>query len=305
MSIRDRAVREDGGWVPFGSGTRLRPRGACAKLVGHVSSEEPKLLVSSMGGVGSTMLMEFLAATGARVNGPHGVINPLKHAVAPPLLPSIERAIFVFGCPHDSLLSLFRRGYDAAHYVTVHGYAPEEFPWPGDAWAETCKRFRLRQIGDTNKWVDEAGRHASEVGAIEWFRAHKHRVDTVRTATLDHIRRIARSAYRDLDDLLEQGVDHFRRAEQVQRWSDGVVPYPVMLVRYETMWLHVKEILAFADVKPATAFPIRQARVTDHRALPEARKAKLELLYGELKARIDAMPDARIRRPESSPCGST
>ena len=275
-------------------------------VVGNRSmiGSEPNVLVASMGGVGSTALMEFFAADPSVViNEPHGLINPLKHAVCPPTnMPSVRRALFLFGCPYDSLVSLFRRGYAAAHFANVSGRRSDALCWPSDPWQETCRRFGLRQIGDSNKWVDEDGRHASHIGALEWFRQHKARVDAARSRTTACIEREAGEVFRDFDDYLEQGVDHFCRIEQFQRWTTDLAPYPILLVRYETLWEHLPEVFSFmgVPVERTSAFPGRRPRSSDHQALPQRQRALLVRMYGELKRDIDAHDDALVRQGTQS-----
>ena len=260
---------------------------------------EPNVLVVSMGGVGSTTLMDFFAGQpDVVINEPHGRINPRKHALCPPHdLPSVERALFLFGCPYDSLLSLFRRGYADAHFVTVSGLAPPGLSWPPDPWTETCRRFGLREIGQTNQWVDAEGRHASHIGAIEWFRKHKAQVEQERQRSTACVERIARGAFKDFDDYLARGVDLLRWGEQVEHWTQEAGPYPILTLRYETLWDHLPELFAFMNV-PAEridSFPEHRPRASDHRALSSHQRELLQRLYGTLKQRIDSLPDVLER----------
>ncbi len=264
--------------------------------------ERPRHLVASMGGVGSTMLMEFLAARDElAVNPPTGVVNPLKHAVAPPELGSVERAVFIFGCPYASLISLFERGYADLHYVNVAGRFPVGFRWPGpDAWRQTCDRFGLRPHPvRPGVWIDAEGRYADDVGAIEWLGERRISLELARTDARAMITGIAREAFRDLDDYLERGVDAFRRTEQLEKWTRGGAGYPILMLRYETMWQRIDELLDFLEL-PRTAradFPARRGRRTSLEAQPPARREALERMYGELSATIETLPDAKVIAP--------
>lgn len=232
------------------------------------------ILVSSWGGVGTTALLEFLAAR-AEVNPAHGLVNPLKHALEPPHLESVERAVFLFGCPATSLWSLFRRGYDSLHYVTVNGLLPE-LTYPDEPWTATCKQFGLREVRP-GTWVDEKGRYASHVGALEWHRERK----SEREAFLKEVERRARAAYRDFDHFLDLGQDLFRRKEQLEAWRGGA-RYPILLVQYERLWQHLPELERFLGVS-LDGFPPHRPRSSSLDQLEPQRRSRLEALYDDLE----------------------
>ena len=262
-------------------------------------SDEPTHLVSSFGGVGTTALLEYLASIpGRAVNPPTGFRNPLKHPVTPPELPSIRRAVFLFGCPSTSLLSLFRRGNDALHYVNVHGLFPEDLdPSPTDAWQQTVERFHLRPGDCEGKWIDDRGRHASDVGALEWFAARKAERDREMQRAQAVVDRLARRAYADWDDYLEQGADHLRREEQFDEWSRARPrSYPILLVRYETFWDHVDAVLDFLEVPAAhrARFPEHRSRQTRLDTLPEHQNTLLRRMNRDLAQKIADAPDTRL-----------
>lgn len=240
------------------------------------------ILVSSWGGVGTTMLLEFLSGV-CEVNPARGLVNPLKHALEPPH--GAERAIFLFGCPATSLWSLFRRGYDSLHYLTVNGLLPE-LSFEGDPWAATCQRFGLREARP-GIWVDSGGRYASDIGALEWLAERK----AERQRFFLEVERRAREAYRDFDHFLSLEVDLFRRGEQLQAWRRGAA-YPILLVRYERLWDNLPAVESFLGVS-LEGFPARRPRSSSLDRLEKGRRLRLEALYGGL---LDDQADLELVR---------
>jgi len=74
------------------------------------SSPPPELLICSAGGVGTTMLIRHFRDAGVATNHPMDS-DDLKHSVSPPAIPTVTRAIYVFGDPQDAYRSLVRRGF--------------------------------------------------------------------------------------------------------------------------------------------------------------------------------------------------
>lgn len=83
------------------------------------------LQVSSFGGAGTTMLLEFFAAQRATIPDPKkGNWACWKHMKVPPAdrtVPDGFRAIYVIGDPRDAVLSVFRRGYQHSHLQQMEG----------------------------------------------------------------------------------------------------------------------------------------------------------------------------------------
>ncbi|XOF32206.1 MAG: hypothetical protein ACL93V_09090 [Candidatus Electrothrix sp. YB6] len=92
---------------------------------------EHTVQVTSFGGAGTTMLLEFLQEQGVKV--PQEFDSGIwKHLPEPPCvsryqLPSDFRAVYLTADPIDALLSVFRRGYHMAHAVRMQSAAR----WPG------------------------------------------------------------------------------------------------------------------------------------------------------------------------------
>ena len=244
-------------------------------------------LVCSWGGVGTTTLLEFLASIeGYSCNPAHGYINPLKHPLSPPS--KATRAVFLYGCPYASLLSLFRRRIDRLHYVNVNGLFPTDIPYPtGNLWSLTCREFGLRQERP-GVWVDSHGEYADRCGASDWLEERKN--ERVRAEKI--VLELSKDAYHDLSDFAARGKDVFRRHEQFENWLKGA-PYPVLLVRYEALWDNLDSVLDFLQVPRAWRrdFPMQKPRVTDLRGLEAETLESLERLYGDLATRLSSLPD--------------
>lgn len=248
-------------------------------------------LVCSWGGVGTTAVLEFLESLpGYSVNPSSGYLNPLKHPLRPP--DGAERAVFLFGCPELSLLSLFRRGYDRLHYVNVNDLFPKEMPYPhGNLWALTCRKFGLREL-EPGVWANEEGQFADRCGALDWLEERK----SERARAEAEVDRLALAAYRTFEDLLDKGVDVFRRLEQLRNWAGGA-SYPVLLVRYESLWQRLHEVLEFLQVprNEWDRFPSFKPRSSNLDQLSSAQLRKLRLFCRDLNETVSNLPD--LHRP--------
>src|SRR5438552_3050044 len=83
------------------------------------SNSRPEILIASMGGVGTTFLMDFISLYKV-VNNNYGD-NHLKHAAAPPAIPTIKCALYLIGDPRVTVVSLFLRGYHHWHERNMSG----------------------------------------------------------------------------------------------------------------------------------------------------------------------------------------
>lgn len=218
------------------------------------------ILVSSMGGVGSTAIIEHLEGK-IEVNPAHGAYNPLKHALRPPQRTDIQRAVFIFGDPAAAATSLFRRGLDAAHHRNVYGLKPPLNPLiDEDPWTATVQRFRLRETA-AGTWVDHDNRYASDIGALNWLADRKA---ARRQAIHERDASTRRQAgYRDFEDVLEKNLDPFGWHTQLPAWSKGSPAYPVLIIRYSILWSRCADILKFLGLPPSHAadFPAWRPRI--------------------------------------------
>jgi len=243
-------------------------------------------LVSSWGGVGTTTLLDFLnSLPGYRANPARGFHNPLKHPLRPP--PEANRAVFLYGQPSISLLSIFRRGNENLHYNHVNQLLDPAVPYlEGNLWKHTCEKFALSELRP-GVWVNPQGEYADRCGAVAWLNDRKKE----RAQGWAQVDRLAKEAFQNFDHYLEQGVDHFRREEQLTNWLAGA-PYPILLVRYEALWENLDQVLHFLEVpeKYRCRFPQKKERTTTLHPLTTGQRSLLSTLYGKLEDRIESHP---------------
>lgn len=79
--------------------------------------EKPEYCLSSIGGVSSSVLFDFLASKlkhSTENRFPQGQ-SKWKHSLYPPVSPSLKKAIFVFGDPRIAVMSIIRRDISMVH----------------------------------------------------------------------------------------------------------------------------------------------------------------------------------------------
>jgi hypothetical protein len=92
-----------------------------------------------------------------------------------------------------------------------------------------------------------------------------------------------------LTEFLDRGYDYFRFAETFAAWSAPMKrDYPLMLLRYETMWKHLEAIFDFFDLPSdkIDQFPPQHERSSNFRKLPLTMQQKLIEMYGGLQQHI-------------------
>lgn len=97
----------------------------------------------------------------------------------------------------------------------------------------------------------------------------------------------------DVAAYLENGVDLFRMEQHFDNWVNAKTDYPILFVRYETMWQHLREIFHFMGLPESALakFPPRERRGSSWEHEPEEVRVKLANMYGRLREKIDAVPD--------------
>jgi hypothetical protein len=100
-----------------------------------------------------------------------------------------------------------------------------------------------------------------------------------------------------LDEFLRSPDDPFGLEDHFHRWTEAGVPYPILLVRYETLWQHLEQVHEFVGLSPAEAAtfpPYKKTYVERHAAYDEP-VARLRVKYARLIAAIEALPPISIR----------
>jgi hypothetical protein len=102
-----------------------------------------------------------------------------------------------------------------------------------------------------------------------------------------------------LDDFLSSPDDPFALEDHFRRWTEARVSYPILLVRYETLWEHLEEIHEFVGLPRAAAatFPARKKTYVERHPEYDAPVARLRARYARLIAAIEALPPISVLPP--------
>ena len=90
---------------------------------------------------------------------------------------------------------------------------------------------------------------------------------------------------------------HFASPTTFIRWVTATVPYPILFVRYETLWDHVGEIFDFVGIPRAEAasFPGKRENYVERNRKYDGPLARLRIKYARLIAEIEQLPPVLIR----------
>lgn len=98
-----------------------------------------------------------------------------------------------------------------------------------------------------------------------------------------------------LPTYLAAGVDDFDFAGHLDGWRDHPAGYPVLFVRYEHLGDRWSEVCDFVGLD-ASHPPLEiRPRASDWTALPRHQRGQLQRLYGDLAARVEALPPTERR----------
>jgi hypothetical protein len=95
-----------------------------------------------------------------------------------------------------------------------------------------------------------------------------------------------------LEDFLSSPGDPFGLEDHFHQWTEARVPYPILLVRYETLWDHLEEIYEFVGLPRAEAatFPLCKKTYLGRHSEYDEPMARLRLKYTRLLAAIERLP---------------
>lgn len=107
-----------------------------------------------------------------------------------------------------------------------------------------------------------------------------------------------------LDDFSSSPEDPFGLEDHFHRWTGARVPYPILLVRYETLWDHLEQVYDFVGLpraEAATFPPYKRTYVERHPAYDEP-MARLRLKYARLIVAMETLPPVSVL-PATPPLG--
>lgn len=99
---------------------------------------------------------------------------------------------------------------------------------------------------------------------------------------------------RDIDTFLAGDDDPYELADHVRGWLEHPAGYPVLVVRQDRLASEWREIATFVGVPHERPSIPSRVRTSDWRNESRWVKTRLNHLYGDLAAEIDAMPPLRL-----------
>jgi hypothetical protein len=105
-------------------------------------------------------------------------------------------------------------------------------------------------------------------------------------------------------DFLGSPDDPFGLEDHFHRWTRARVPYPILLVRYESLWDHLEEVCDFVGLPRAAAatFPPYKKTYVERHPEYDQPMARLRAKYARLIADIEELPPVSIL-PATPPFG--
>jgi hypothetical protein len=92
-----------------------------------------------------------------------------------------------------------------------------------------------------------------------------------------------------LQDYLRKGVDAFHLGEHIDNWVHFKPPanVKILLVKYESLRLHIEEVLSFLECD--RPFEVKD-RTSDWTKREKPIQRGLQIVYGAVKAKVDRLP---------------
>ena len=230
-----------------------------------MSAKVPHTLqVTSFGGVGTTMLLQFLRENGVDVQEKpsiwthakvlkkyttwysasifrpwvaHPYWDPWKHLAVPPHDCDVEqsfRAVYLFDDPRNAVLSIFRRGYQNWHIRNMNGNL--------DEWKE--------------KYT--------------------------------------------IDNFLSNRIDSFCMGEQFEAWVHAKRSYPILFIKFDEVWDHLKTLFSFVGLAQSKVdcFPEKRSRISDWRTEHSSRQEAIEEMYGTLACKVNDLESPFVKQAQ-------
>lgn len=90
--------------------------------------------------------------------------------------------------------------------------------------------------------------------------------------------------FSSLEKYIAHNYDYYRLDEHFTNWTTSKRHYPIMVVKYETLWNHLDEIFKFLGIPDSeiTNFPKQHKRNSVWQKQPQTIKKKLLNIYGNI-----------------------
>jgi hypothetical protein len=97
------------------------------------------------------------------------------------------------------------------------------------------------------------------------------------------------------------GVDAFGLREHFENWHQKYLVHPTIFLRYETIWDHVDDLIAFLRLPPSASkeFPARAERRSKVEDIPLEILTGLEVIYNDFARDLERFPNAKIVSPSA------
>jgi len=98
-----------------------------------------------------------------------------------------------------------------------------------------------------------------------------------------------------LEQYAKEGIDRFKFEQHFENWTHHFHQYPVLAVRYETLWNYIPEILGFLEI-PTSEVP-RFPQFDPRNKLPsdsDGVRRALQKMYGALLQKLQSFPDTAL-----------
>lgn len=101
-----------------------------------------------------------------------------------------------------------------------------------------------------------------------------------------------------IDDFLSNGDDLFRMEEQFEDWVHARRSYPILFIRFDELWDHLKTLFSFVGLPESKmdCFPEKRARTSDWRTEPSNRQEAIEEMYGTLACKVNDLESPFVKQ---------
>ncbi|GAC13360.1 hypothetical protein [Aliiglaciecola lipolytica] len=94
-----------------------------------------------------------------------------------------------------------------------------------------------------------------------------------------------------IKEFLEHGEDLFKLEEFLDNWLEASVKFPIMFLRYDSMWDHIDEVSRFLDIDTTLALGQKFCRTSEKMPLNDKQQAEFERIYETLSEKVSSLED--------------